>query len=329
MKAAELTKIGPAEEVVVCREVPDAPPPGKGEVRIDLIACPVNPADILGIEGSYAVVPETPSPLGIEGSARVVEVGAGVEDLAPGDLVMSLHRANWCQNLTLPRGAVVKLPAEIDPEQAAMMKVNAATALLMLRDYVKLQPGDWVMQNAANSGVGTDVIKLARALGLNSVNVVRRHELFKPLHDMGANVVVLEGPELADRVAAATNGAEIKLGLDAVAGGAVNAMAECLSESGIIVNYGLLSGQPCSLDAHQLVFRDITLTGFWLAKLMRGMTPKKIAALYEELGGYFLDGTLRVPVEARYGLDEIGKAMAHAKRPGRSGKVLLCPNATV
>ncbi|WP_193187173.1 zinc-dependent alcohol dehydrogenase family protein [Nisaea sediminum] len=326
MKAAELTRVGPAEQVVVCKDVPDAPAPGKGEATIELIACSINPADILGIEGNYASIPETPSPLGIEGAGRVTAVGDGVKDLAPGDLVMSLYRANWSQQLTLPTAQLVKLPANIDPEQAAMMKVNAATSLLMLQEYVKLKPGDWVMQNAANSGVGTDVIKLARKLDLHTVNVVRRKDLIKPLHDMGANVVVLEGPDLARRVASATNGAEIKLGLDAIAGSAVQDMAECLAPGGTIVNYGLLSGKPCTLDPHQVVFRDITLTGFWLAKLMRGMSGKKIRDLYTELSGYFLDGTLKVAVEARYGLEDIQKAMAHAKREGRGGKVLLRPN---
>jgi NADPH:quinone reductase-like Zn-dependent oxidoreductase len=326
MKAAELTRVGPAEQVVVCKEVPDAPAPGKGEATIELIACSINPADILGIEGNYASIPETPSPLGIEGAGRVTAIGDGLKDLAVGDLVMSLYRANWSQHLTLPADQLVKLPANIDPEQAAMMKVNAATALLMLQKYVKLKPGDWVIQNAANSGVGTDVIKLARKLDLHTVNVVRRKELIRPMHDMGANVVVLEGPDLAKRVASATNGAEIKLGLDAVAGNAVQDMAECLAPGGTIVNYGLLSGKPCTLDPHQVVFRDITLTGFWLAKLMRGMSKKKIRELYGELSGYFLDGTLKVAVEARYGLEDIQKAMAHAKREGRGGKVLLRPN---
>ncbi|UUX51127.1 zinc-dependent alcohol dehydrogenase family protein [Nisaea acidiphila] len=326
MKAAELTRVGPAEEVVVCKEVPGPSAPAKGEATIELIACSINPADILGIEGNYASIPETPSPLGIEGAGRVTAVGDGVKDLAAGDMVMSLHRANWAQSLTLPEAQLVKLPANIDPEQAAMMKVNAATALLMLQKYVKLKPGDWLMQNAANSGVGTDVIKLARRLDLHTVNVVRRQELIKPLHDMGANVVVLEGPDLAGRIASATNGAEIKLGLDAVAGNAVQTMAESLAPGGTIVNYGLLSGDPCVIAPHEVVFRDISLTGFWLAKLMRGMSKKKIQELYEELSGYFLDGTLKVAVEARYELDDIQKAMAHAKREGRGGKVLLRPN---
>jgi len=326
MKAAELTRVGPAEQVVVCKDVPDAPAPGKGEATIELIACSINPADILGIEGNYASLPEVPSPLGIEGAGRVTAVGDGVKDLAAGDLVMSLHRANWCQQLTLPAAQLVKLPAQTDPEQAAMMKVNAATALLMLQKYVKLKPGDWVMQNAANSGVGTDVIKLARRLGLHTANVVRRKELIRPMHDMGANVVVLEGPDLAGRIASATNGAEIRLGLDAVAGSAVQDMAEALAPGGTIVNYGLLSGRPCSIDPHQIVFRDITLTGFWLAKLMRGMSKKKIQELYAELSGYILDGTLKVAVEARYGLEDISAALAHAKREGRGGKVLLRPN---
>lgn len=326
MKVAELTAIGPAEKAVHCIEVVDPPAPAWGEATVELIACSINPADILGIEGNYASRPATPCRLGIEGAGRVTAVGEGVEGLVPGDLVMSLARANWAERLTLPAEQLIRLPAGIDIEQAAMLKVNAATALLMLRDYVKLKPGDWVIQSSANSGVGVDLIKLARADGIHTVNVIRRKELIRPLHDIGGNVVVLDGPDLAERVRAATGGAEIRLAVDAVAGTMVQRLAECLAEGGTVVNYGLLSGEPCTLDPHQVVFRDIRLVGFWLAKLMRGMKRARVEALYGELAGRMLDGTLKVPVEARYPLERIAEALAHAKREGRSGKVLLRPN---
>jgi trans-2-enoyl-CoA reductase len=326
MKVAELTAIGPAETVVRCAQMDEPPPPGPGEVTIDIHACPINPADILGFEGNYASVPETPCRIGIEGAGRVTAVGEDVTDLEPGDPVMSLARANWAERLTLPAEQVVKLPAGIDIEQAAMLKVNAATAMLMLRDYVTLRPGDWAIQDAANSGVGTDLIKLARAQGFKTVNVVRRAELIEPLKALGADVVVVDGPDLAERVRAETGGAEIHLAVDAVGGAIIQRLAECLTEGGTIVNYGLLSGEPCQIEAHQLVFRDVRLVGFWLAKLMRGMSREEIAALYRELVGHMMDGTLRVAIEARYPLDRISEALAHAKRGSRGGKILLTPN---
>jgi NADPH:quinone reductase-like Zn-dependent oxidoreductase len=326
MKSAELSAIGPAEKVVRCIEVKDPGAAGPGEVLVDITACSINPADILMIEGRYASVPTTPCALGIEGAGTVAAVGAGVTTLKVGDKVMSLGRANWTQRIRDNAGAFVRLPPETDLAQAAMLKVNVATAHLMLTGYVQLKRGDWVVQDAANSGVGVDLIRLAHADGLRTVNIVRRSELIEPLKRLGADVVVVDGPELAERVAKETGGAEIRLGIDAVAGSTIGRLAQCVAEGGTVVNYGLLSGEACRIDAFQLVFRDIKVVGFWLAKLMRGMQPEQIHAMYHKLAARLLDGTIQVAVEAAYPLEKISEALAHAKREGRSGKVQLRPN---
>ncbi|MBT5267582.1 MAG: zinc-dependent alcohol dehydrogenase family protein [Rhodospirillaceae bacterium] len=326
MKAAELTAIGPASDVVRCVEVAEPGKPGPGELRVELTACSINPADLLLIEGGYANVPETPCPVGIEGAGIVTAVGEGVTAFVPGDKVMSLNRTNWTQQLLLTEAQVIRMPAEIDLEQAAMLKVNAATSLLMLRDYVTLAAGDWVIQDAANSGVGVNLIRLARADGIRTVNVVRRPELIEPLIAIGADVVLLDGDDLAARVAEATDGADIKLAIDAVAGPIVERLGDCLGDGGVVVNYGLLSGEPCQLRADQVVFKDIRLMGFWLAKKMPAMSRDEVEALYGELATRVVDGTLSVPVTARYPLEDVSKAMAHAGTYGRDGKVLLRPN---
>jgi trans-2-enoyl-CoA reductase len=326
MKSAQLTAIGPAERVVRCIDVADPGAPGEGEVLVDVVACSINPADILLIEGSYATVPETPCGVGIEAAGTVAAVGPGVSTLAVGDKVMSLGRTNWVQRIRDKAATFVRLPAEVDLAQAAMLKVNVATAHLMLHSYVSLAAGDWVIQNAANSGVGVDLIRLAHAQRIHSVNVVRRDELIAPLKQLGADVVVVDGPDLAQRVAQETGGAQIKLGIDAVAGSAIGRLTDCVSDGGTVVNYGLLSGQPCEINAFNFVFRDITLTGFWLAKLMRSMSFDQIQALYEQLAQRLIDGTIHVSVEASYPLEQVADAMAHAKREARGGKVQLRPN---
>lgn len=326
MKKAELSAIGPAEKTVRCIEVPDPGDPGPGEVLVDIAACSINPADILMIEGKYATVPETPCALGIEGAGTVAAVGAGVSSLKAGDKVMSLGRTNWTQRIRDKAETFVRLPKDVDLAQAAMLKVNVATAHLMLTRYVELQRGDWVIQDAANSGVGVDLIRLARVDGIRTVNVVRRAELIEPLKQMGADVVVVDGPDLAQRVEKATGDAKIRLGIDAVAGDAIGRLAECVAEGATLVNYGLLSGQPCQVDANQFVFRDIRLVGFWLAKLMRGMQFDEIQSMYGQLAARLLDGTIHVAVESSYPLEKIPEAMAHAKREGRGGKIQLRPN---
>jgi trans-2-enoyl-CoA reductase len=326
MKSAELTTIGRAENVVRCIDVPDPSAPGVDEALVEVIACSINPADILMIEGNYATKPETPCPLGIEGAGMVRAVGTSVTNLKVGDKVMSLARTNWVQHICDKAETFIRLPAEVDLAQAAMLKVNVATAHLMLTTYMPLSKGDWVIQNAANSGVGLNLIRLAHADGIRTVNVVRRAELIEPLKLLGADVVVIDGPGLVERVAHKTGGAMIKLGIDAVGGMAIGRMTDSVGEGGTVVNYGLLSGEPCQVNASNFVFRDIKLVGFWLSKILREMSFTEIQVMYQKLGLKLLDGTIKVDIEASYPLEDICEAMAHAKREGRGGKVQLRPN---
>jgi len=329
MKQVQFTAFGAPHEVAACVDVPDVGAPGPDEVVIEVLAFPINPADLLTITGGYAVRPQLPATLGAECVGRIAAVGSDVRHLAVGDRVINLGRDNWCQRRKVPAAQVLKVPADADVLQLAMLKVNPATALMMLRNYVELQPGDWVIQDAANSGVGTNLIRLASAAGIRTVNVVRRESLIAPLLEIGADVVVVHGADLAERVGHATGGGAIRLAIDAIGGEMVLRLADCLVEGGTVVNYGLLSGQPCQLGAHHTIFKDITLTGFWLQKALTSMARPDLETLYGDLAARIADGTLRVEIEATYPIEEIKAALAHAGREGRGGKVLVLPNGPV
>jgi len=329
MKQVQFSAFGTPHEVTECVEVPDVGAPGPGEVVVEVEAFPINPADLLTIAGAYAVRPDLPATPGAEGIGRIVAIGDGVADLAMGDRVMIIGRNNWTQKRRLPAELVLKVPKDADVLQLAMLKVNPATALLMLKRYVELQPGDWVIQDAANSGVGTNLIKLARTGGIHTVNVVRREALVEPLKAIGADVVVVDGPDLAERVKSATGSAPVKLAIDAVGGETVMRLADCLTEGGTVVNYGLLSGQPCQIRADQTIFKGITLTGFWLQKALNDMPRAEIATLYGDLVRRITAGELRVEVAATYPIEEIKAALDHAGREARGGKILVTPNGPV
>ena len=102
-------------------------------------------------------------------------------------------------------------------------------------------------------------------------------------------------------------------------------LADCLAEGGTVVNYGLLSGQPCMLGAHQTIFKSITLTGFWLQKALTSMARADLETLYADLAERVARGTLAVAVEATYPIEEIKAALEHAGREGRAGKILVRP----
>ena len=207
-----------------------------------------------------------------------------------------------------------------------MMRANPATAYMMLTSFVDLSAGDWVVQNAANSGAGQYVIELAKTQDIKSVNIVRRPRTIEHLKRLGADVVVLDGPDLAERISSETGGANIKLGIDAVAGKATQEMARCLAVGGTIVNYGLLSGEPCMVDSRDAIFRDIQLRGFWRAKWQITAPPEEISRVSDHLSELVVHGKLRADVEAVYPLWKVREALHHAQHSDRMGKILLQMN---
>jgi len=328
MKRIDLSAYGIPEDVAHCVEVDDVGTPGANEVVFDVIAFPVNPADIAFCTGNYRLKPPLPATPGAECVGRVSAVGAGVTGVKPGDLVINLQRENWAQRRRVPATDVIKLPPGIDLKQAAMLRINPPTAALLLSDIVALKPGDWVIQNVANSAVGRLIITIARRRGLRTVNVVRRPDVFDALTELGADACVLDGYDLAQHVTRVTGGAPIRLGIDAVSGEATTRIAACLAEDGTVCTYGAMSGQAPALSTAELVFRGINLAGFMLGRFLARRSAEKIASLYAELAEDILRGAIHAPVDSIYPIEEIKAALVHAQAGGRDGKILVTPNGS-
>ncbi len=326
MKQAVLERYGPPDEVVRCLEVPDVGAPDAGEVVFDVLAFPINPADVSMCRGTYRLRPTLPATLGAECIGRVTAVGAGVAHVRPGDLVITLQRENWAQQRRVKGDDVIVVPPGIDPLQGAMLRINPPTALLLLSDVVALKPGDWIVQNVANSAVGRLVIRLARARGIRTVNVVRRESLFAELQALGADACVVDGPELAATVKALTGGGAIRLGLDAVSGRATTRLSSCVGEGGVVCNYGSMSGEDPVMARNALISGGQTLVGFILGRALATRSLAQIRAIYAGLGEQVLKGILSAPVEKVYPIEEIKTALVHAQRGERSGKILVAPN---
>jgi len=326
VKRIEQTGNGRPETVVRCTETDEPGTPEGNDVTVAVRAAAINPADLLIMEGRYPGPSEFPAAIGIEGAGEVTAVGPHVTGLAVGDRVMSLGRENWAEFVQADATRFIRLPAEIDWRDAAQIKANPPSAHLMLETYVDLKPGDWVIQNAANSAVGRHVIRLASARGFRTANIVRRDSLVAELEALGADLVLVDGDDLAARVRSTIGKeANLPLAIDAVGGSACLRLADCLSNGGTVVNYGFLSGDPCMITPHQTVVRGISLTGFWLVGFFGTASRAEIESLYTTMAQHFIDGDLAVPVEAEYSLDEIEKAVAHAHAESRAGKVLLRP----
>src|SRR5215813_3412680 len=207
VKKVEITAYGAPEEIAHCTEVPDVGDPGPDEVVFDVLAFPINPADISFCRGAYRLKPPLPATPGAECVGRVTAVGATVTHVKPGDLVITMQRENWAQQRRVKGEDVIAVPPRMDLRQAAMLRINPPTALLLLTDIVTLKPGDWIIQNVANSAVGRLVIGLARQRGIRTVNVVRRDTLFAELKSLGADVCVVDDGDLGETVKRLTGGA--------------------------------------------------------------------------------------------------------------------------
>jgi NADPH:quinone reductase-like Zn-dependent oxidoreductase len=320
--AVQWSRPGDPAEVAEVVELPAPPPPGAGEAQLAPEYAPINPADLLRMQGRYGSSTQVlPAFAGGEGVARVLAVGPGVVHVVAGDLVLiPLGQGCWRTVLNVPAAGLFALPAG-DPQQLAMLGINAPTAWRLLHDIVQLRAGDWIVQNAAASAVGRMVIQLARRMDVRTINIVRRPEQVSALRALGADEVFVEGPALAERVAPELR-EPIRLAIDAIAGTATGMLAGMLAEGGTLVTYGLLSGEPCEVNARDIVFRDIRLRGFWLARY-RTLEPEASGQMAAQLVQLVAQGVLRTPVAAVYELVDVRAALRHAQQRGRDGKVLL------
>jgi mitochondrial enoyl-[acyl-carrier protein] reductase / trans-2-enoyl-CoA reductase len=301
---------------------------GPGQALVRILAAPVNPADLNAIEGKYPGRPEVPATPGMEGAGVVLETADTVTSVKPADCVLLPHHiGTWREAVAVNANDLVKVPSEIDPIQAAMLKVNPLTAWRLLHGYVELKPGDWVIQNAANSGAGRAVIQIARELGYRTVNVVRREELVDELRQEGADVVVLDDDSLRGTVKEATGGAPIRLGLNAVGGDSALRLMNALAPSATLVTYGAMSLQPLKVPNGLLIFKDLRFRGIWINKWYDQASGEERMQAFNPLFDMVKRGLLKGKVEKTYSIHQVKAAVAHAAQSKRAGKIVLEMNS--
>jgi NADPH:quinone reductase-like Zn-dependent oxidoreductase len=320
MYALQFSTFGEPAEVIELVTLPDPEPPQAHEVVIGMEYAPVNPVDLLRTRGWYGVLPTLPAGAGSEGVGRVLAVGEGVHQLNVGDRVLAPHPSPaFREQLVVSAGDLFALPPHADPQQLAMASINPSTAALLLSEFVPLSPGDWVIQNAGNSGVGRAVIAMAKESGLRTVSLVRRQELIEDLRAAGGDVVLLDGAGVAARVAEATGHAHIALGLEGVGGEAALSVAGSVAAGGTMVVYSSITGQPTVVSPVDTVFRNVTIRGLWIDHPLVHRSPQFQEAI--KMGVRLIaEGKLQVPVAATYAISEAKQALAHVQR---GGKVLL------
>lgn len=322
MKQVQFRTFGQPSVVANCVEVPDVGPPAAWEVIVDVEAFPINPADLAMLAGNYGKLPKLPATIGMEAVGRIRVCGSAVKDLTVGDRVVILANDNWCEQRKVPAAAVHRVGATGEVASYAGLKVNPATAYLLIKQAAATK-GEWLLQTAPLSSVGRFVIQLAKLSGLRTINVIRRESAAAEVLALGGDVALPDGADLAERVRAATQRQPVRVAFDAVGGPGVQRLADALADGGRIVNYGMLSTESCGLRPEALIFRGISLNGFWLSSVLNRLTLPERTELYSKLAEYVATGVLQTAIDSQFEITRIQDALRRAEQGERRGKVLV------
>ena len=298
--------------------------PDGGDVLVRILAAPINPADLNLIEGSYGVKPPLPATPGIEGCG-VVETSNSA-DFETGDRVIFLRRSStWASHSTVPGETLYRLPPGVDLLQAAMLKVNPATAWRLLHGFATLEPGAWIVQNAGNSAVCRCVIQLARDLGIRTISFVRRPAVIGELRGLGADHVFSDDETGLAAAKEVLGGANAALAFNAVGGDSALRLMKLLCEGGSHITYGAMGRKPVTVPNGLLIFRGIQVRGLWVSRWIENAPLEEVHAVYDNLAARVAAGKLVQHVDSTFPLEAFREALARLEAPDRSGKILFVP----
>ena len=323
MRSAMHHQFGDPAQVLVLGDSP-VPEPGPGEVRIRMQLAPIHNHDLWTIRGQYGYKPTLPAIGGSEGLGVVDALGAGVEGIAVGQRVATASaRGTWTEYFVAPARMVIPMPDAIADETAAQLIAMPLSALMLL-EFLQVERGRWIVQNAANGAVGKTLAMLAAARGIRVLSLVRRDAGVDELAAIGVdNVVSTATPGWMDAAKALLGDALASAAVDSVSGQASAELVALLGENGMLVSFGAMSGEPMQVPSGDAIFRGVTMKGFWGSRVSRDMSVADKRRLVGELIQRALDGELRLPVDAIHDLADAANAAAASLQPGRNGKVLL------
>lgn len=325
MKAVVFDRTGEPAEVLSVRDLP-TPEPAADEVRVRMLLSPINPSDLLYIRGKYTIPPALPTTPGFEGVGVVEASGGGLRGrLLTGRRVCVLNdrRGNWAEQTVARADQCVPVPSAVSDEQAAGFFVNPATALALTRHVLAIPSGEWLLQTAAGSAVGRNVIRLGRRDGFRTLNVVRRAGQADEMRSLGADVVLLEDDGPLDEQVPRHAGGGVRFAMDAVGGDLGGQVLRSLAPGGTAVVYGALSGEPMTLHPRTLITGSKRVQGFWLGDWAKPRGLLKKLQLVRQIGRLIADGTLAATIGETVPLDRVSDAVRAAEVPGKPGKVLL------
>lgn len=320
MKRAVYLEFGPPDKVLQAQDA-ERPQPGPGQVLVRMVLSPVHNHDLMTIAGQYGFKPSLPAVPGTEAVGVVAALGEGVTHLALGQRVAGGAEATWADFYLANAARLVPVPDQVDDETACQL-VSMPLSAKMLLDSLDIAKGDWIVQNAANGAVGKMVAKYGAERGINVLGLVRREAAVDELAGQGiANVVATDAEGWQERARALTGGAPIVRAVESLGGDGAAQVLSVAADGAQLVSFGAMTGRPLKIAAGELLFRGITVKGFWAAK--PPVTPERIGQLLGELVADAASGKLKLPIEAAYTIEQVAEAARASGEAGRKGKIAI------
>ncbi|MFJ2505733.1 zinc-binding dehydrogenase [Microbacterium sp. NPDC087592] len=323
MRALIHPTFGDPEQVLRIEDRP-LPEPGAGQVRLRTLLSPIHNHDLWTVRGTYGFKPELPAASGTEAVGIVDALGAGVDHLAVDQRVATGGTFGaWSEYFLANAAGLIPVPDALSDEDAAQLVSMPFSTITLLR-FLDVQPGEWIVQNAANGAVGRMLAQLGAARGVNVLGLVRRTAGIEELRTQGIEgVIATDQDDWRDQVAHITGGAPIVAGVDSVGGSSAGDVLSLLAEGGTLVAFGAMDSPTMEIASSDVIFKQATVKGFWGSKVMPSLDPGTRGELFGELVQRVTDGTLTLPVAGIFDAADIGAAVQASNTAGRIGKVLL------
>ena len=320
MRAVTVPEPGGPEALVVS-ELPD-PEPGPGEVLVEVAASAVNRADTLQRLGFYPPPPGASDVLGLECSGTVAALGEGVEGWAVGDQVCALLAGGgYAEQVTVPAGQLMPVPAEVDLATAASLPEVACTVWSNLFMVAGLQRDERLLVHGGAGGIGSVAIQLATALGAHVFATAGTPEKLDLCRELGAERAIDYHEEDFVEVLGEAGGADVIL--DNMGAKYLARNVDALATEGRLVVIGMPVGAKAELDLGMLLRKR----GAVIATSLRARPVESKAAIcasvVENVWPLVADGSVRTMVRATYPLDRVREAHELMESGTHTGKILL------
>jgi NADPH:quinone reductase len=297
-------------EVLVLREVPDPPSPGRGEVQVRIAARGVQYVDVLMLAGKYQFRPEPPFIPGNEAAGEVMAVGPGVTRFKPGDRVMNRVRLGAFGTLANSKEEDCDpIPAGMAVDEAAVFRGAHHTAYHALIQRGRMKEGDWVLIHGAAGGIGIAAIQIAKLYGAKIIATASTGEKRTACLEEGADHAIDYREGFRDRVKEITGAHDgVDICYDPIGAQVFDESLRCLAWGGRILVLGFLGGGPSTPRTNYLLIKGLEVIGVRLGGVTEHHPEigRANTKLLVELAG---QGKLRPRISHRFPLERAAEAV--------------------